>query len=245
MIDRFLVLKSQLNDADKKISVCKARNTDRHTTGKIFKRTETLVQLTDKRNKVKEQMDKCQAAINNIEESSQSTGVVFATFKDCEAYEGFLNSFPQSALAKLFYKGLNILASRYGLFSESYKKKLNLISKLKVVEAPEPSDILWENLEYTDYSKAMRKLWVYLMSILLICISFVTIVGLNIIQNKFKEQSSRVNTLLALAVSQVIGLINFLLNKTLRKLSEFEKNDTQTSLQLTMGIKLTIVNITF
>jgi hypothetical protein len=224
MIDKFMILKADLNQINKKIAICRTRNDTKFITGSCcFKRTETLEQIIREKNYLKKQINDYYADINNIQKSSHSTGVVFATFKDSHDYEAFYNFFPQTAFMGLIYKFLNMVVNCICpcCFSQNYKRKLILINSLKVQRAPEPSDILWQNLEYSDLSKAIRKLWVYIVSVIMISISFTIILALNVVQNKFKESlSAIINSAISVAISTVIIVINYVLNSTLRKLSE-------------------------
>lgn len=58
---------------------------------------------------------------------------------------------------------------------KSYEKKFTL----NVEKAPEPEDVIWENLQFNSKHRFFRKLMVYLISLVLIAISFGIIVGLN------------------------------------------------------------------
>jgi hypothetical protein len=220
-----MVFKSELGVINKKIAMCRSLNSKIYSTGKLcFKLTQTLDQIVQEKNYIKKKINEYFADVSNVQKSSQSTGVVFATFKDSQDYETFFNFFPQTAYSNFFFKIVFFFANYLFpcCFNDRYKRKINIINQLKVVRAPEPTDILWQNLEYSDLNKIVRKLLVYVISIVLILISFTLIVILNIIQNKYKtEFDALINSIISLAISSVIIVINFILNVTLRKLSEY------------------------
>lgn len=59
--------------------------------------------------------------------------------------------------------------------------------RLKLDKAPEPLDILWENLETQSISKSWIRFKSFLVYLLLISISFWILVGIAILQNKIQH----------------------------------------------------------
>jgi ABC-type Fe3+ transport system permease subunit len=105
-------------------------------------------------------------------------------------------------------------------------KKLEVMDSIRVVNAPEPADVLWENLHYSPLQRVVRAIWVYIVSIFLIGISFGAIIGLTYLQkslkNKYKNKSdsSYNETGYSILISIIITIINFMITLCLNKLSE-------------------------
>ena len=51
---------------------------------------------------------------------------------------------------------------------------------MPVIEAPEPSDIVWENLAYTNKEKLKRRLTTFFLTVLIIAICFGALMGISI-----------------------------------------------------------------
>jgi hypothetical protein len=196
--------KIELTKLNKKLEIYKAKkmNTD---------------ELVKQRSETKQKIDEF---FQNI---SKLNNVVFISFENCEKRENYFNKFPSSFVMKFIRFIQNILVNSLCscCFEKSYKRKIKLLTTLKVEEAPEPSDIIWQNLEFSDLNKILRKIGIYFITILLISISFGIVILLNYIQNKYKDDlESNINLALSLIISLIITVINTLLNTTIRKLSE-------------------------
>jgi hypothetical protein len=243
-----MVLKSQLHNVNKKIDVTKAIGSKTYCICSCcLPRAEMQAYFIEHKETLRKQIDNFFADISNIQKSSKSNGVIFAAFMDNRQNGNYYNLFPHTWYTKLLRCIQNLFVNCLCscCFDTKYKRRVSLINTLKVELAPEPADVLWQNLEYTDFNKLLRKIGVYFISLILISISFTLIVVLNIVQDRYKDElDTNVNIGLSVIISIIIIVINTVLNIMLRKLSEYEKNDTQSGLHLTMGIKLTIVNST-
>lgn len=56
------------------------------------------------------------------------------------------------------------------------------LENLIIEDAPDPNDILWENLQYSRFSQLTRSIFIYLISLLLIFISFAIVLAIASIQ---------------------------------------------------------------
>ena len=68
------------------------------------------------------------------------------------------------------------------LFNSKKKKRLKIKNKISVSFVPETEDIIFEHLEYYFLSRLLCTFILYILSIILVGISFVFVLGINHIQ---------------------------------------------------------------
>lgn len=95
----------------------------------------------------------------------------------------------QRQLSKLSIRSNSIRSSKNKTISkdvdDAFAKgeiKLTDLQHIIVEEAPEPTDIIWENLEYSRFSQLTRACVVYIISFILIVVSFYIILYISYIQ---------------------------------------------------------------
>ena len=64
-----------------------------------------------------------------------------------------------------------------------FKKNDNTEGSISIEKAPEPEDIIWENLGISTFEKVKRKLLTYFVTFLLLGISFVAVLRLSQTKN--------------------------------------------------------------
>ena len=109
-------------------------------------------------------------------------------------------------------------------------------------KAPEPEDIIYENLEYNNsLSKFFRVIIVYVCSIILIFISLIIVTLLNYLQQYCDEKKYHpaVRYIISFLITCCIQIINIIFRFFLDKLTKVEKRFTSTSYHLSYSIKLT------
>ena len=112
--------------------------------------------------------------------------------------------------------------------------------------APEPEDIIFENLEIKPIWRIINTLIVYLVSIIICGVSFVAIIFLNRVQediDKHKENKTTHTVLLyvvSFGITGVTSVIDIVLEIVLEKLTRWEKQPTWTNFYLSYSLKLTI-----
>ncbi|CAN0051024.1 unnamed protein product, partial [Hapterophycus canaliculatus] len=72
---------------------------------------------------------------------------------------------------------------------QKYPKELKFqgIHKLKVVKAPEPDNIIWENLEFPKLKRRLRQNFTGLVSFVLLLIAFALVLLASGIQDRFSQ----------------------------------------------------------
>ncbi len=202
----------------------KMSKTDKIVTGCLCKSIETKDVLKMKKSSVKEKLAAFLKQIDSLSNNQDLfTGVVFASFNKIDEYEKYYNQFPHSFLGSIFKKIHYIFATYICccLYSKKKKKSLQKATKLRVEKCSEPSDIIWENLQYTPEAKIYRLIYVYLISIFLIAICFGIILGINYLQWRVTQnkQKAIVNYLLSMAISCVISAVNYMMTTSMYKLT--------------------------
>jgi hypothetical protein len=171
------------------------------------------------------------------------TGVVFATFNTSEEYDKFLNEFPNTHL-KYFIALLQYLTASFLCCCCFDKKKLRKYKNkliLSVIPAPEPTEILWENLEVSYVEGVIRTLIVYFITLLLLAVSFGIILGLNIAQTGLPDDLNTYKYALSALISITISVVNALAVKLINVLTDYERKISITTKYLSNSVKLQAV----
>lgn len=166
--------------------------------------------------------------------------VVFANQKDKEFY---YKRFPHSFLRVLFTHFLSMI----GLYmcccclSDKKKKELKRISKITVTTAPEPSDVIWENLEYNFGRRMIRNFVANVVSLICIAISFGLVFLLNWAQDSKTQKETNIVLKygFSFAISIVIQIINFIMSMIFTFLAVYEKPWSYTLYYLSLSVKQT------
>jgi hypothetical protein len=243
-IENYLTFKKQLREVYKKIEYCKLMNLEAYSAGCICCRSvEKLHDLEETRKAILGSIKEQQDNFTQGEGKNVFSGTLFATFNTRADYEKFYEIFPHSIYFILYYKikyyfQKLFCTSKYTL---TQIRRQNILNTIRVIPAPEPVDIIWENLHFSSFQQLARAAWVYIVSLLLIACSFGAIIGLTYIQVPNKDEQFYVSTGYSILISIVITIINMLITYSLNKLSENEKRFSKSNLQLTRSIKLTFV----
>jgi hypothetical protein len=150
-------------------------------------------------------------------------GVLFATFNTNKEYNNYLDQFPSSFFSKIYYNIYYLFAVYFLCCAFSQKSRDNLRKKVKltVERAPEPQDIIWENLQYSGFQRIKRTCFVYFITFILIGVSFGIVLGLNYVQSNTNKELDDVYLRygLSIVISVIISVINFLISYILTYLS--------------------------
>lgn len=122
-------------------------------------------------------------------------------------------------------------------------------SSFKLKEAPNPSDINWQNMGISLGTKIKNRTIANLLSLVLVVISFFCILGLKYVQKYFSKKNDESNTkvstwgfrLVSLAVAFIILVINSLIAMAMKKLTEIETHSTNTTFFKSMTYKIVLV----
>ena len=177
------------------------------------------------------------------------TGSIFLTFNTIQQKEEYYNSYPHYILDSII---LFFIESKYYFcccfINEKSKKKFYRKQKIKVYTAPEPEDVIWENIEYDKWFRLKRGLLIYFISFCLMLIAFAIILGLTFLKEYLiKNQINSYFIIkygVSLLITGVINGLNQIFYLLLDELTKKEKQISMTNYYLSFSIKLTFFTFT-
>ena len=176
---------------------------------------------------------------------SNFSNVAFISFDTISEQENFLNKYSKNWFQKFitFLRNLKYYFCLCFLSRESKRKWENENGE-SVSSAPEPDDIIFENLETTKFGRIIRTFITTLISFIIIAISFIIVVLLNLAQEKIDNMSFGGKNLSKYAVSLVmtgaISIVNIIFQGILESLTKLERHMSITHHNLSFSIKLTL-----
>ena len=209
-----------------------------------------LCERTKKLSDIKNEKKEVEKQINQLLEESKEinmekfAGAIIISFNTLKEKEEFLSHIPNG----LFFQLLKLIGKLRYFFCFCCIDKIDnskfvmKYMKINIEEAPNPEDIIFENLEFTQKSKVYRVVGINMISILLIAIGFAIILGfqqLQIIVNR-KDYNRVIYYLISLCITIVSSIINIIFEELLDMLTKHEKQNSITNYYLSYSIKLTI-----
>ena len=167
------------------------------------------------------------------------SGCIFATFNSVKDKEEFYNYFPHSFIGNFYYYIKHYL---FCCFIVKKNKKFVERGKINVYLAPEPEDVIWENMEFTLFQRLFRIIILYLFSFLLIAFAFIIVYQLNAYQESIetKSWSELLKYISSFSITIIISILNVLLKYVMNVFTKMEKQKAMTYYYLSYSIKLTI-----
>lgn len=194
---------------------------------------------------------KKETQLNGLLEASKKikaknfANVAFISFNTISEQEKFLSKYSQNWLQTL------ILILKYFKYyfcfcclSKESKKKWENERGETVFSAPEPDDIIFENLETTKFGRIIRTFTTTLISLMIIAISFIIVVLLTLAQERIDKMSFGAKNFSKYAVSLgmtgAISIVNIIFQSILESLTRLEKHMSITDHNLSFSVKLTV-----
>ena len=208
---------------------------------------ETEESLSD----IKIQKAKIENEMNDLIRASKENtseyfgGAAFITFTTIKQQEEYLLKLPSN----FFDYIINFFKNLFYIFCSCCTKKdsLNYYKRHITFEAaPEPEDVIFENLQTKPFWRIIYTLIVYFLSIIICGVSFVAIIYLNKLQKKIDndKENKTTHTLLLYVISfgitGVTSVIDIILEIVLEKLTKWERQTTWTNFYLSYSLKLTL-----
>lgn len=141
--------------------------------------------------------------------------ITFDTIKQKEKYYDYFNKNVCQSICLFF---LNIKHYVCCCESKIERKRFLRKKRLKVSHAPEPEDVIWENLEVTLMQRIIRQIGVYVVGILLITISIGFLIPLHLIPNCYRVYSDRLCFETIYVASSAVSIIITTINATFQYL---------------------------
>ncbi len=189
--------------------------------------------------------------LNDLLEASKNikkdnfANVAFISFDTISEQEKFLNQYSQNWLTGLLSTIKNLkYYFCHCLLSREEKNKWEKEKGESVSNAPEPDDIIFENLETTKVGRIIRTLITTLISLFIIAISFIIVVLLTIAQEKIDNMSFGAKNFskyaVSLGITIVTSIVNIIFQGLLESLTKVERHISITDQNLSFSVKLTI-----
>ena len=203
-----------------------------------------LSDLEDEEKELEKQLKELLKQTENLTEDNFS-GVIFVIFNNIQEQENFLKPFPKNLIMNIL---VSIKNMKYFLccccIDKKKRKRFFLRRNMAVDVAPEPEDVIFENLQYSAIERLFRTLFIFLVSLIIIFVCFIIILALNYLQIKHKTEDSDKKVIFKYIVSFVITLVISGLNSfflyVLNYLTKKEKHISMTNYYLSFSIKLTL-----
>ena len=191
------------------------------------------------------ELKECDIKLGNYIEEVEKEGnkfindSVFIVFKDSFDKTKYENFFPTSILEYLFdFIKLTLYTTCQCCSTERSRKILKNKFRFNCNKASEPTDIIWENIEYTNLNRYFRTFIIYLVTFLILFGSFWILWAINIAQANMNQYSDKVLYAISFGFSMAVVLINTILKIALNFLTKLEKNISYSDYYLSYSYKL-------
>ena len=200
---------------------------------------------------IKKQKENIENEMSNLIKASKENtsehfgGAAFITFNTIKQQEEYLSKLPSNFFDYL----INFFKNLFYIFCSCCTKKdsLNYYKRHITFEAaPEPEDVIFENLQTKPLRRIINTIIVYFISIIICGVSFIAIIYLNKLQVKIDKDKENRTThtvllyVISFGITGVTSVIDIILEIVLEKLTKWEKQTTWTNFYLSYSIKLTL-----
>ena len=202
----------------------------------------TLEELNSQKEKLEKKIDEIEQGNQKLSELNFA-GCVFVTFNTMKEKENYYAKFPHSILSFFYFyiKNLHYFFCAC-CANKNNVKKFRRRKKMTVSNAPEPEDVIWENLDLSFLDRAKRGIIIYLVTIVLIFIAFAVVLALTYLQNYSNDHDWKGNTLVKYGVSLIITCVisgtNLCFRILLNIFTKFERHISMTNYYLSFSVKL-------
>ena len=127
--------------------------------------------------------------------------------------------------------------------NENYESKVNIPFNLLGISVSKPiecSDIIWENFSIDIKIKRTNIIISILSSIVIISISFLSILIITIIQIKLKQKNNKIYNYI---ISIILAVFNNLIRKRIELLTKNEKKNSYSNEYLSLFYKIALINV--
>lgn len=176
--------------------------------------------------------------------ANYNLGISFVTFKTKRMADFIEQKWGAKAgfILLRFIKSVTGTKYRY-TFTKDGKEES---SRLKIMRAPDPADIIWENQGVSYKELISTRTWTFICTFLLLCLSFGAILGLKILQYELYSEA-KIDVVGLRVISIIIAMTIFGINEVLiymiKVLTNAEKHYTSTSYFQSLMVKTVIAQM--
>ena len=209
----------------------------------LYEKSLKISEKEKEKQELDEKIKKITKDTENLSEDNFS-GVVFVIFNSMKEKDKFLKSHNKNLIKTIltFISNLKFYIC-YCCINPTKRKEFFFKYNAWIDEAPEPEDIIYENLEFSWVQRLFRIILVYIISFILIALCFFFILYLNKVQiKKSQKENNIINRYgVSFLISICIAIINSIFENLLIILTKMEKQISMTNYFLSYSIKLTIL----
>ena len=203
-----------------------------------------IMEIMRKKKHRENELNELLEASKNVKKDNFAN-VAFISFDTISEQERFLNKYSQNLFTHLFSIIKNFKFYFCCCFlSRQSRNKWEKQKGESVSLAPEPDDIIFKNLETTQFGRIIRTCITALVSFFIIAISFVIVILLTLAQEKIDSMSFGAKNFSKYAVSLgmtvAISIVNIIFQTMLQSLTDLERHMSLTNYSLSFSIKLTV-----
>ena len=203
-----------------------------------------LSDIEEEKNKLEIKLKELQQQTEILTEDNFS-GAIFVTFDSMKDQKNFLEPYPKNIIMTIFVLIKDLKYYLCFCCIDKHKKKNFLIKRhISISSAPEPEDVIFENLQYSSYERFVRVIFIYLISFVVIFICFIIILGLNYLQINYNEGDNEnkviVKYIMSISISLIISIVNKIFHSLLDYITKKEKQISMTNYYLSYSVKLTL-----
>ena len=208
-----------------------------------FEKSQPLSDILKEKEELELKLKGLYSQMENLTEENFS-GVVFVTFNNIGEVEKIMEPLPKNLIMSIFVWIKNLKFFLCCCCVSKNKRDLFFLKRnVKIKVAPEPEDVIFENLQYSAFGRFLRTLLVYFLSLIIIFVCFIIILFLNDVQiDKMKKNSNNfvMKYGISISITLIISLLNTIFQLILQSLTKKEKQISNTDYYLSFSIKLTI-----
>ena len=174
-------------------------------------------------------------------------GCIFATFNTVKDKREFYNKYPHFLIEFVLFYLKNFKYYLCCCFIDKKKKsKYFNRQRMRVYLAPDPEDVIWENMEFTFFQRFYRMIGIYSLTFILIGAAFLIVYSLNNVQETIKDEdwAEILKYTASFSISIVISLLNIFLEFIMKFFTKMEKQKSKTNYYLSYSVKLSIFTLT-
>lgn len=183
-----------------------------------------------------EQIEVNKGLLNAMEKERQrdlpKTGVAFLAFTSQSQVKAVLRAWKSNIFTR-FLSSLFLRSGRH-LFNNHI---------INVKRAPEPTDIIWDNLRFSRLNRVIRECAILLvLGMILVCSCFM-LIGLAQWQRNLRDANENTNRVMfsAIPAAVIILIVNIVVDLVIRLLAFLERHHTYTERTLSTARKLTVI----
>ena len=207
-----------------------------------YSKGKSLSKLKKRKNEIETKLKELLKNSKNVTEENFA-GAAFITFNTIKEKELFLSEFPKNIVTRFFgfIKNMKYIFC-FCCINKIKHSRIKLLRNITYMEAPEPEDIIFENLEFSSMYRTFWTFIIFLLSFIMIIFCFAIILFFNYLQDYVDEKDFK--RILRYVISLITSIFSTALNNIFQYILDYltkkEKQYSMTNYYLSYSLKLTL-----